>query len=85
MRIDLDVSELPPCEPLERVLAALGDLKAGDWLRVRHRQQPYPLYSLLQESGFAWSVSSRGAADFEIRIWRKGDTAAEAEMERLSG
>ena len=80
MHVDLDVSKLPPVEPMERILEALQGLSAGDWLQVRHRQQPYPLYNLLREGGFSWSVSSKGPADFEIRIWRQGDEDAEAEM-----
>ena len=80
MHIDLDVSDLPPVEPMERILEALQGLGAGDWLRVKHRLQPYPLYNLLREAGFAWLASSKGPTEFEIRIWRQGDKAAEADM-----
>lgn len=83
MRIELDVSELQPIEPLERILDALPSLQAGDWLDVRHRQQPYPLYNLLREGGFAWRVRSTGPARFEIQIWRQGDAEAEAQVERI--
>jgi len=36
----LDVSELSPPEPLERVLDALADLPEGDSLRVRLPMEP---------------------------------------------
>ncbi len=74
--IELDVSALEPCEPLERILEALPRLGAGDWLRVRHRREPRPLYGLLAEGGFRWwtRCDERGC---EIRIWRDGDAGAE--------
>ena len=37
MRIDLDVSELVPCEPLERITEQLQRLEIGSWLYVIHR------------------------------------------------
>ena len=39
----LDVSDLEPPEPLERILDALDQLGTGDWLHVRHRREPFPL------------------------------------------
>ena len=77
MRIELDVSGLPPCEPLENIVAALPRLSAGDWLHVHHRQEPHPLYRLLEQGGYAWRTQTGGHAGFEIFIWRHGDLAAE--------
>jgi uncharacterized protein (DUF2249 family) len=78
----LDVSELEPCEPLEQTLAALPTLQAGDYLRVLHRREPFPLYELLQKQGFAWR--SQGAdSKFEIFIWRIDDAVAEAALTPL--
>ena len=82
MRTDLDVRELPPPEPLELVLAEIQSLAPGDWVCLRHRQQPYPLYNLLESGGLAWRVHCIGPRDFQIDIWRLGDTAAEQEVER---
>ncbi len=82
MHIDLDVSELPPPEPLDIILAKLQELGPGEWLCVRHRQQPYPLYNLLETGGLSWQVHYAGPGDFRILIWRPGDSAAEQEMER---
>ncbi|WPL17454.1 hypothetical protein Thiowin_02468 [Thiorhodovibrio winogradskyi] len=53
----LDVSTLPPPEPLEQTLDALGRLKTGERLIVHHRRQPYPLYDLLKRLGYRWEAS----------------------------
>jgi uncharacterized protein (DUF2249 family) len=79
VRIDLDVSELVPCEPLERITEQLRRLETGNWLHVIHRQEPHPLYQLLAQGGFAWHTSPGGPAGYVILIWRKGDTPAERE------
>jgi len=73
----LDVSDLEPCEPLERTLEAITQLKAGDYLRVLHRREPHLLYPLLKKGGFAWSTRSGETSRFEVLIWRQGDRSAE--------
>ena len=81
VRLDLNVSELPPIEPLERILETLPRLGPGDWLAVRHRQEPYPLYSLLRDGGYDWRVRVKGLRDVEILIWRQNDSLAEQAIE----
>jgi uncharacterized protein (DUF2249 family) len=73
----LDVSELEPCEPLERTLEAVTRLKTGDFLRVLHRREPHLLYPLLEKSGFTWSTRAAETGRYEILIWRQGDPGAE--------
>lgn len=75
----LDVSALPPPEPFERVLAALPELGPGEYLRMLHWREPFPLYAVLPELGFAYAVRAVQGLPFEILIWRRGDAAAEAE------
>ncbi len=75
----LDVSDLEPCEPLQKSLAAATALPAGDYLRVIHRREPHLLYPLLEESGLRWALRQGGPAGYEILIWRDGDIAAEAQ------
>lgn len=65
----LDVSGLEPPEPLERILDALADLPEGDWLRVRHRREPHPLYGMLRNMDYRWYTVARSPDDFEILIW----------------
>ncbi len=74
----LDVSALPAPEPLEVVLDALGHLDEGDYLRVLHRREPWPLFPILEERGFAYRLQPGQRSAFEILIWRKADADAEA-------
>lgn len=64
----LDVSQLEPPEPMERVLDTLADMPAGDRLLLQHRRQPFPLYDILRRMGYRWQVSGANGA-FEILIW----------------
>lgn len=64
----VDVSSLAPPEPLERILDALIDLPTGDWLRVHHRREPFPLYGLLERGGFRWRTERHGD-EVDIVIW----------------
>lgn len=81
----LDVSMLEPCAPLEQTLAAITHLVAGDYLRVIHRRQPHPLFSLLEQAGFGWHCRAGGEAGYEIFIWRQSDQAAAAAVESVIG
>ena len=78
MEICLDVSELEPCEPLDRTLAAIKQLGSGDYLRVLHRREPHLLYPLLEKGGFSWATHPGESTAYEILIWRRGDRSAEA-------
>ncbi len=72
----LDVSDLEPCEPMERTLQAVGDLNEGDYLRVIHRREPHLLYPVLEKMGFDWRSRPGGASEFEIFIWKRADRMA---------
>jgi len=74
----LDVSQLEPCEPMERILSTIGDLQSGEYLRVLHRMEPHPLYPILTREGFAWLTQPGREVPVEISIWRSNDTEAEA-------
>jgi uncharacterized protein (DUF2249 family) len=79
MRV-LDVSQLEPCEPMEQILAALPELGEGEYLHVLHRMEPYPLYSILTEKGFAWQTQLGEIVPVKIYIWRSGDAEAKAKV-----
>lgn len=68
--LTLDVRDLPPPEPMERVLDVLPALAAGDLLRLRHRREPFPLYPILADLGFDHRVRTPPDCPFEILIWR---------------
>ena len=67
--IHIDVSELEPPEPMERIVARLKQLQAGQLLRVRHRREPFPLYPMLEEAGYKHCCIPSGTEVFLIYIW----------------
>lgn len=79
----LDVRDLVPPEPLERVLAAVKILGDGQYLRVRHHREPFPLYAFLEESGFAWRTRPGHDIPFEIFIWRRNDERAQSAVQHI--
>ena len=64
---ELDVTGLPPPEPLERVLDALNGLPAGDRLLLHLSRQPFPLFDILRTLGYRWEVSG-GDGDWQVCI-----------------
>jgi uncharacterized protein (DUF2249 family) len=72
----LDVRDLAPPEPLQRVLGALDVLPGGHYLRVVHRRDPHCLLELLDQLGFVHEVRSTGDTRFDIFVWNGGDTVA---------
>jgi hypothetical protein len=72
----LDVSELPPPEPLERVLDALADLPAGDSLLVRLPMEPVLLYPMLRSMGLSWTRRAVSGAPIELLIWEPAGTTS---------
>jgi len=49
----IDGRDLEPPEPLERAMAALATLAAGDELVMLLRCEPVPLYTILDQNGYA--------------------------------
>lgn len=70
----VDVCGLEPPEPLERVLDALSHLEAGRRLRVVIGREPFPLYRILENNGYAYSTSSRADYLYEVLIWEKEES-----------
>ena len=66
----LDVSDLEPPEPMERILDALDGMPKEDWLRVRHRREPYPLYNILRNMGFVWRSKWQDDT-LDLLIWHE--------------
>ena len=73
MEQTIDVSDLEPPEPLERILDTLADMADGDWLRVLHRRDPVPLYRMLKDMGYRWETHRLNTESFEILIWPAAD------------
>jgi uncharacterized protein (DUF2249 family) len=70
MTHELDVRGLPPPEPFELIMGALPALPAGACLHVHIDREPYPLYAVLHDSGYAWQTTALADGSFSIRISR---------------
>ena len=75
--IVVDVHELQPPEPMQRALDALDTLTEGQYLKIIHRMQPFPLYDILSDNGFKYKVVDGEVSAFDIYVWRTKDEAAE--------
>lgn len=64
----LDVRELPPPEPLERVLETLSTLEPGQHVRMVLGREPHPLYRILRRNGYAWTTRFRDDRVVEVLI-----------------
>lgn len=67
----LDVRGLPPPEPLERVLDALGALQPGDHLRLLIDIEPRPLYAMLDRNDLAHRTERGPVSGYEVTIWAR--------------
>ena len=81
----LDVSDLPPPEPLERTLDAAEELVPGQYLRMLHRRDPCMLYANLDDNHYKYFQRKGLTTAVEVFIWREGDSDAEAAVERVIG
>lgn len=68
MAHELDVRGLSPPEPFVHIMRALPALPAGAYLRVHIDREPYPLYEVLRDSGYAWQTTALADGSFSIRI-----------------
>lgn len=64
----VDLRGLPPPEPLERILAALDEERAGP-VTFLLSMEPLPLYVILRKARVAYSVR-RTAAAVEVTLER---------------
>ena len=65
----LDLRGLEPPQPIVRIFEAL-EREPATPLRVVLPHEPYPLYNLLRERGFAWTGAARTDGGFELTIQR---------------
>ena len=69
----LDVRDMEPPEPLERVLAEMETLQREERIRMIHRREPHLLFPMLAREQFAYEVTLTPGHEFHILIWRKPD------------
>jgi len=68
----LDVRGLPPCEPMERILARLDAMPDGCRLEAVLDRDPALLYPILDARGWRWRRIALTADRCELLIWAAG-------------
>jgi hypothetical protein len=72
--IFIDVSELEAPEPYTQIINLISELGEDNYIRVKHRMEPFPLYDLLHESGYDYATietkRENEHTDFNILIWQ---------------
>ncbi len=81
----LDVSDLPPPEPLELTLDAAEGLKSGQYLRMLHRRDPCMLYGNLDNNHFKYFQRKGLTSAVEVFIWREDDAEATEAVQLIIG
>lgn len=71
--IELDVSDLAPPEPMEKIIFHLAKLANQHYLKVYHRRLPYPLFKVLVENGWQYYHQETKQGGYIIYIYRKND------------
>lgn len=64
----IDARGLMPPEPLELTLAALDELQPGDEVVLLLYREPYPLYQILQQNGYAHRTEYHDDGTVAVRI-----------------
>lgn len=67
----IDGRVMVPPEPMVQTLDALEHLPDGQHLRLLLGREPWPLYSMLQSSGYDHQTGFFEDDGFEILIWRR--------------
>lgn len=80
--VTLNVSDLPPPEPMEQILLALSKLTSNQMLKVTHRKEPFPLFEKLGKSNFAFHSKKLAPNQFVIHIFHiKQKSLCEKQLE----
>jgi uncharacterized protein (DUF2249 family) len=69
-------------EPLPQILAAVGQLKPEQPLRLLATFEPLPLYAVLGRKGYGHSARRIGEGDWEVLFTPGGAAAPEAKPQR---
>jgi len=79
----LDVHELQPPAPMELAMDALQKLQAGEYVKMIHRMQPFPLYNILYDNGFKFKAVPGTVSAFDIYIWKANDKDSSMAIEEI--
>lgn len=72
----LDVSDLPPPEPMAMILDTLESLSDDRYLHVHHRRYPRLLYDRVERLGYSHDTRMGDNQSCEIFIWRQSSSVA---------
>ncbi len=77
---------MSPPEPLQQATAILQNLRYGQYLRMRHRRLPYPLFDLSAQMAIEHCHFPGNGGNWEIFFWRDDDatTAARCRQQAAS-
>jgi hypothetical protein len=64
----VDARWLEPPEPMERVLAAIDDLRPGQRIHFLIHREPLPLYGVLQSMGYRHTTHMQEDGSYEVQI-----------------
>lgn len=81
----IDVSDLPPPEPLAVAMEAAEWLKPGQYLHIHHWREPLLLYDRLRQKNFGYDTRSGEKDSCEIFIWRLDDPSAQQSANVTAG
>lgn len=77
----IDARNLPPPEPFERVLEALGKLQLGDKLKLIVAHEPVPLFRFLLRNNYAYRSENIAQGHCEVVMWELPAEVAPIEAE----
>ncbi len=66
--IVVDARHLLPPEPMERTLEALDDMQPGQEVLLMIPRQPAPLFDMLRNNGYTYTVEPQADGVFHITI-----------------
>lgn len=84
-RVFVDVSDLPPPEPLAVAMESAEALSPGQYLQLHHWREPLLLYDRLVRNNFDFDTRIGEDDFFEVFIWRLDDTAAQEAAKLAAG
>ncbi len=68
----IDARDLEPPEPMEKVMATLPLLRPGQSIRLLLHREPFPLYAILDERGYAHDTTAQPDGSYVILIRPSG-------------
>ncbi len=71
--VEIDVSNLAPPEPMEKIFFHLAQLPQHQYLKVHHHRLPYPLFKILTEHDWQYNYQESEQGGYIIYIYRVSD------------